>query len=114
MTVYIDDMYLYPVGKLGRMKMSHMIADTQSELIAMAVRLGLKKNWIQKAGTHQEHFDVALGNRRRAIAAGANPITMRQCALMCRRRAVTGALGTPESIAAWADQHFEEARQNTA
>jgi hypothetical protein len=28
MSVYVDDMYKLSIGQLGRMKMSHLIADT--------------------------------------------------------------------------------------
>lgn len=34
MSVYVDDLYRSPVGRLGRMKMSHMI--------------GVNRKWIQK------------------------------------------------------------------
>lgn len=43
MTVYVDDMYLYEMGKFGRMKMSHMIADTDEELHSMAKLIGVSK-----------------------------------------------------------------------
>ena len=41
MTVYVDDMYRSPIGRFGRMKMSHMVADRRSELFDMARRIGL-------------------------------------------------------------------------
>ena len=34
MSVYVDDMYRSPTGGFGRMKMSHLIADTHAELMA--------------------------------------------------------------------------------
>ena len=36
MAVYVDDMHLTEMGKLGRMKMCHMVADTFDELHEMA------------------------------------------------------------------------------
>ncbi|MBR8507411.1 DUF4031 domain-containing protein [Burkholderia cenocepacia] len=94
MTVYVDDMYRSPVGRFGRMKMSHLIADTTDEL-AMAREIGVKPKWIQHPGTRDEHFDIAISKRAAAIAAGAIPITYRQCGAMNKRRRVTGALGSP-------------------
>ena len=72
MTVY-DDMYRYPIGRFGRMKMSHLVADTTDELLAMVDRIGLDRRWIQKPGTPDEHFDLSMSMRKRAIAAGARP-----------------------------------------
>lgn len=82
MSVYVDDMN----AEFGRMKMSHMIADTTAELLAMADRIGVARRWIQHAGTHQEHFDIALSKRAIAIAAGAQAITWRELSEKCRAR----------------------------
>lgn len=108
MTVYVDDMYLYPLGEYktrsGRVyKMSHMIADTREELVAMARAIGLDPEHIQKSNTAREHFDIAKSKRDLAIDAGAVPISMRVCAAMCVRRRDEGRLGTPEEIEAWRD-----------
>jgi len=35
-TVYVDDIHLTDMGRLGRMKMCHMLADTTAELLDMA------------------------------------------------------------------------------
>lgn len=40
MAVYVDDMYIIPLGQFGNMKMSHMIADTKEELLEMADKIG--------------------------------------------------------------------------
>lgn len=66
MTVYVDDMYKHPIGHFGRMKMSHMVADTFSELHDMADKIGLARKWFQG-----DHYDVSMSLRRKAIAAGA-------------------------------------------
>ncbi|AOJ09647.1 DUF4031 domain-containing protein [Burkholderia mayonis] len=109
MTVYVDDMYLYPIGqfRVGQrtMKMSHMIADTREELIDMARSIGLNTRHIQKPRTHGEHFDICLSYRERAVAAGAVPITLRQCSAMCVRRRETGVLGDPADAEAWRSSH---------
>ena len=86
MTVYVDDMYLTPLGQFGRMKMSHMIADSTEELMAMADRVGIDRRWLQNAGTHREHFDISSGKRAIAIRHGAVEVTMRQLGKMIRER----------------------------
>jgi hypothetical protein len=106
MTVYVDDMYLYQLGEFklpsGRvMKMSHMIADTREELLAMAKTIGVQKRHIQKLGKHGEHFDICKSYRDKAIKAGAVPITLRQCSAMCVRRRETGELGKPDDAEQW-------------
>lgn len=86
MTVYVDDMFRYPMGQFGRMKMSHMVADTEDELLAMADRIGLNRRWLQcrNEGRHRLHFDVSMEYRARAVAAGAQEMTMRELAALCR------------------------------
>lgn len=86
MAVYVDDMHTSPLGRLGRMKMCHMIADTREELLAMADRIGLDRRWLQKAGTAQEHFDVSLAKRAEAVKAGAVEITLRELAMKTRAK----------------------------
>jgi hypothetical protein len=105
-TVYVDDMYLYPMGQLGRMKMSHMITDTTEELVSMARTIGVQPKWIQRAGTAREHFDIAQSKREMALSHGAVAITLRQCSAMCARRRVEGVLGKPEDAQAWHSQHL--------
>lgn len=80
MTVYVDDMYQTPLGKFGRMRMSHMMADTTEELLAMADTIGVDRRWIQYPGTEEEHFDIAMSKRKRAVEAGAVEVTMREMA----------------------------------
>jgi len=77
MPVYIDDMYKISLGQLGRMKMSHMMADTTEELLAMCDKIGVQKKWIQDKGTKREHFDVAMSKRKLAIENGAIEVPMR-------------------------------------
>lgn len=88
MPVYVDDMYKRPMGRFGRMKMSHMIADSRQELLDMAYRIGVDQQWIQDMGTYREHFDIALSRRSMAISFGAVEITQRETVFIveCRRR----------------------------
>lgn len=57
-------------------KWCHMIADTHEELMAMAHRLKLKPEWIQKPGTDDEHFDLIPSKRTLAIKYGAKPVDL--------------------------------------
>ena len=110
MTVYVDDMYQMEFGRYGRMKMSHMIADTSAELRAMAKAIGVREKWLQHAGEAGEHFDIAKSKRELAIAAGAVPITVRQCSAMCARRRVTGDLGSPDGAERWLTEYASRRR----
>ena len=76
--VYVDDMYNSPMGQYGRMKMSHMIADTTEELVGMADRIGVSRKWIQYPGTAREHFDICLSKRKKAVEFGAKEIGWRE------------------------------------
>ena len=80
MSVYVDDMYKYPIGRFGRMKMSHMMADTHEELVLMADKIGVSRRWIQQAGQgrDREHFDISMGKRKLAIQHGAIEIAYGQ------------------------------------
>ena len=80
MTVYVDDMHKHPMGRFGRMKMCHMMADSTEELLRMADTIGVQRKWIQKPGTPDEHFDISTSKRGLAVIAGAQEITMREMA----------------------------------
>lgn len=105
MTVFIDDMYLYPMGQFGRMKMSHLIADTDDELHAMAQRVGVARKWWQNV-TSGSHYDICMSAREKALEYGATPITLKQCAIMNMRRRKTGELGTPDDSDRWAKEFY--------
>lgn len=91
MSVYVDDMR----APYGQMIMSHMIADTPEELLAMVDRIGVQRKWIQHVGMREEHFDISEGKRTLAVAAGAIELSMRDLVLRCRARRVPGT--TPGS-----------------
>lgn len=82
MTCYVDN----PRNKYGRMRMAHLCADSTAELLAMAARIGLKKQWLQNAGKWSEHFDVAQSKRRAALAAGAVPVTSKELVRILRAK----------------------------
>jgi hypothetical protein len=81
-SVYVDDMR----APFGRMVMCHMVADSSSELLAMARMIGVAPKWLQHAGTPREHFDICLSKRAEAVRAGAIEVTQRDVALMVRKR----------------------------
>ena len=101
MTVFVDDMYRDRLGQYQGMKMSHMLADTESELIAMATRIGLRLAWHQYPGTHRSHFDIAMSKRRLAITHGAVAVEMRVLSAMRSRRRLEGVLGDPSEALRW-------------
>lgn len=106
MAVYVDDME----APYGRMKMCHMLADSDEELHAMADRIGVARRWHQAPPKHSSHYDIALTKKALALAAGAIPITWRQAGAMNARRRVTGQLGIPDDCLAWLEQFQAERR----
>lgn len=82
MTVYVDNMK----ASYGRMKMCHMVADSTPELLAMADRIGVARKWLQKAGTADEHFDIAMSKRKLAVEAGAVEVSMMDLGRIVRAR----------------------------
>ena len=82
MMVYVDNAR----RPYGRMKMSHMVADTEDELLEMADRIGVARRWLQHGGTARVHFDVCLSKRAEAINQGAKPITQRELGVMVMER----------------------------
>jgi hypothetical protein len=83
MSVYVDDMeaeFTPTHVKHRTYVMCHMIADTHRELVEMADKIGVARKWIQQAGNHGEHFDIAKSKRALAIRLGAVPLGMRELA----------------------------------
>ncbi|MFC5423009.1 DUF4031 domain-containing protein [Bosea eneae] len=76
MAVYVDDVR----HQFGRMVMCHLWADTLDDLLAMVDRIGVDRKWVQghptlSHGKHRNaswvHFDISLGMKAKALAAGA-------------------------------------------
>ena len=86
MAVYVDNFSETGAGNFGRMKMSHMIADTQKELLEMVDKIGVQRKWIQDQGTQREHFDICLSKKKLAIKNGAKEINIRELATMTANR----------------------------
>lgn len=75
--VYVDDMK----APYGRMTMCHMGADTEEELHAMAMRIGVRRRWHMG-----DHYDICMKMRVRAIRNGAKEVTQREFVQIVRRR----------------------------
>lgn len=92
MTVYVDDMFRYAMGHrrfgVRMFKFSHMIADDERELHAMARLIGVHEKWYQG-----DHYDVTMAKRELAIKNGAVPITLRQCAIMTANKRAGWPMG---------------------
>ena len=82
MTVYVDNVFI----PYGRMKMCHMIADTEEELHEMADKIGMQRAWFQ-AGS-RPHYDISKSRRILAIEHGAIEITIKE--LVARMKALEG------------------------
>lgn len=79
MAVYVDcAMILY-----GRMRLSHMMADTEDELRAMAEKVGLPKRHFQG-----DHFDICREKRRLAVKFGAVEVDSRFLVELRKKRRV--------------------------
>ena len=72
MPVYVDDVFI----PFGRMKMCHMIADTEEELHEMAGKIGMKREWFQSG--FRPHYDVSKSKRKLAIESGAVEVTVQE------------------------------------
>lgn len=66
--------------------MSHLIADSQKELLEFVDKIGVKRKWIQEMDTPREHFDICISKRQKAVELGAIEIDMRELARMTTNR----------------------------
>lgn len=92
MSVYVDNALI----PFRSMQMSHMVADTTAELLAMCRAIGVNTKWIQKAGSPDEHFDICKAKRDLAIRAGAKTITTRDVAEIMRSRRIAAPVAAAE------------------
>lgn len=88
MTVYVDDMRLLWRG----MRMSHLLADSEAELHAVAQRIGMKPEWYQG-----DHYDVSERRRVLAIKLGAVQISYLQASAMALLKRNGQPMGEPET-----------------
>lgn len=105
MSVYVDDME----AAFGRMRMCHMIADTDEELHAMADRIGIARKWHQG-----DHYDICKAKRALAVRAGAREISRRQLGAMAMNRRAGFPMGTPETAQEIQRARLEARRKEAA
>lgn len=79
MAVYVDKAR----NPLGRMLMSHMLADSVEELHEMAAKVGLKRKWFQNHG--MPHYDLCQQKRQKAVELGAVEIGNREVVAIIRK-----------------------------
>lgn len=104
MVAYVDNFYLVggTRGRLGRLKLSHLMADTRAELFAVVDRVGVSREHLQKPGEPGEHFDICKAKRQEAIDLRlVIAVDVRVMAAMRARRMFTGELGSPEGAVEW-------------
>ena len=95
MTVYVDNMK----ASFGRMKMCHMVADTEQELEAMAKKIGVAVKWWQYKGTRKSHFDICLSKKQKAIDNGAIHVSCHELGFMLKpRKTVSDPLAEPREV----------------
>jgi len=77
MPVYVDPNFEWPKSKKWPYgSVSHMYADTDEELHALAAKIGLKRAWcsdVTQPDSTLLHYDLSPPKRKQAIAAGAIP-----------------------------------------
>ena len=76
MAVYVDELRRID-GRLW----CHMLADTDAELTSMRIIIGLHSDW-----QHNDHFDLSLRKRGRAIGYGAISVTTRDLVRVRRKK----------------------------
>lgn len=94
MAVYVDQLRTHHhLPRMSQRVWCHMLADSPTELLAMARRIGLPDYAIQNRGTYKEHFDLVPRKRKQAIQSGALEINMRQVAEILKSRRLTDTEG---------------------
>lgn len=91
MAVYVDDANIPASVRNGSRvhtsRWCHLTADTREELLAMAARLRLRPEWIQRLNKSGEHFDLTEPKRAQAVRFGAVEITRAEAVeqMRCQR-----------------------------
>lgn len=109
MAVYVDDAYIPASVSNGPQthtsQWCHLTADSTEELLAFAKLIGLRRTWIQHPATPTEHFDLTLGKRNQAVAAGAIEITSGEAAAQVQAKATNAAFSLNALRAGEAPEH---------
>jgi hypothetical protein len=92
MAVYVDKAQ----NRFGRMRMSHLVADSIEELHAMADRIGLRRAWFQPKS--HPHYDVSRQKRALALRHGAIEVDRKGLVEVLQRTRTQKSLGEGECL----------------
>ncbi|HEY3843644.1 MAG TPA: DUF4031 domain-containing protein [Acidimicrobiales bacterium] len=86
LTVYVDDWRQRATIRGREDRWSHLLADHEDELHAVAAQLGIPRRGYQhhRRSAALNHYDLPESLRLRAIELGAVPITWREMARLTR------------------------------
>jgi hypothetical protein len=89
--IYVDDLVRHGAGYRGAGaaqaarvgarngdRWCHLYADTELELHAFALRLGMRRTWAQVSRSGIPHYDLTPGRRARAVVLGAYELGRRE------------------------------------
>ena len=82
---YVDSVRSYPDAGLRHTEFCHLLADTRSELHAMADALGIPSRFFQDH-PWRWHHDLPAPLRPRAVELGAIEVTMHDVGALLRAR----------------------------
>ena len=82
MPVYVDNAQI----PYGRMKMCHVLADTQAELLDMVKKINIDPKPLEHEGMENEHFNISMTYREKAIKEGAIEVDSRALVALIRRK----------------------------
>lgn len=85
MACYVDPLFVmesrdpqaFRVGARNGHRWCHLFADTPAELHALAVQVGMRREWFQ-GDRDGGHYDLTPGRRAAAVALGAREVTARE------------------------------------
>lgn len=85
MAVYVDKPKYFPprdpeairAGRRHGQIWCHMWADSEGELIMMAIQIGMKRKWLQESRSGLIHFDLTPTRREKALELGAVALELR-------------------------------------
>lgn len=104
MTVWVDELTSWGPGKACQMR-----ADTADELMDMADRLGLKREWVRDhrhADERRWYFDLSPSRRQHAVRLGAKEETIAQ--MRARVGLSPAPSARPDNLGRVADDCFAE------
>ena len=93
LTVYVDDWRQRATIRDREDRWSHLLADDQDELHALAAQLGIPLRGYQqhRRSAALNHYDLPESLRLRAIELGARPVTWREMGRLTREWRRAGA-----------------------